>query len=117
MPTVCLIDADWFRVFYRECFTEKTRPQRSKEQRRRDCARRQLGRLIEAARCSVNALTGPAGPRKRPAGVDKMLMRLNFRRRAVNGWRWWATREEWVKHDPRLFPSGGIAAAGRRVRL
>jgi hypothetical protein len=81
MPTVCLIDADWFRVFYREC-----RQQRSKEQRRRDCARRQLGGLIEAAGCSVNALTSPAGGRKGLGGVDKMLMRLNFRHRAGIGW-------------------------------
>jgi hypothetical protein len=44
-----------------------------------------IGGLIEGAPCSVNAFR-PLGSRGRlPKGADKMLMRLNFPRRAVNG--------------------------------
>ena len=44
-----------------------------------------IGGLIEGALCSVNAFRSLGSPRARTGGADKMLMRLNFRRYAVNG--------------------------------
>ncbi len=40
--------------------------------------------LIEGALCSVNAFPAAGGRPGRPESADKLLMRLNFRKRTVN---------------------------------
>jgi hypothetical protein len=44
-----------------------------------------IGGLIEGAPCSVNAFQPLRSPEAGAEGADKMLMRLNFPRCAVNG--------------------------------
>jgi len=44
-----------------------------------------IGGLIEVGPCSVNAFRPPSGPADQLQKTDKLLMRLNFLRRTVNG--------------------------------